>query len=234
MDERKATAHQAGAVYFVFMIVAIIGEFFIPPFLVPGDAAATARAIATGQFTYRMDVVLGFVTLVLFLFLVALLYQLFREVHPGYARTMVLLVGVGIAVALANMMVRLIPLVLLRNADELAAFTQPQRDALALGALRWHMAGSAIATTFWGLWLFPFGILVIRSGFLPRILGYALIVAGIAYVVTSTTALVLPDYRHAVTRAMMPLYFGEVPIIFWLLFRGVRVRQVGVPVACVS
>jgi predicted transporter len=73
---------------------------------------------------------------------------------------------------------------------------------------------------FWGLWLFPFGILVIRSGLFPRILGVMLLVAGLAYLTTSLTSLVLPTYRQVVSLITMPLYLGEVPIIFWLLIKG--------------
>ena len=82
-----------------------------------------------------------------------------------------------------------------------------------------------IDTAFWGLWLFPFGILVIKSGFFPRVLGLLLIVAGFAYLTMSVTSIVLPAYEHVVSRAMMPLGLGEFPIIFWLLIKGSRVPQ---------
>jgi hypothetical protein len=225
MDTRNATARRAGVLYFLFMIVAIVGEFLMPTFTVPGDAAATARNIITGEFMYRIDILLGLGTLVLFLFLVVNLYQLLRDADRGHATLMVVLVSVGVAVSLANMLARLAPLVLLRGADDLSAFNGPQREALALGFLRFHAAGAAVSTAFWGLWLFPFGILVIRSGFLPRVLGILLMIAGSAYLVSSVTALALPVYKAAVYRAMMPLYFGEVPIIFWLMLKGARVPQ---------
>jgi hypothetical protein len=138
---------------------------------------------------------------------------------------MVVLVSIAVAVVLYNMLARLAPLVLLSGADYLAAFTAPQREALALGFLRFHAAGAAVSMAFWGLWLFPFGILVIRSGFLPRVLGILLMIAGSAYLVSSVTALALPVYKAAVARVMMPFYFGEVPIIFWLMWKGAKVPQ---------
>src|SRR5690348_620007 len=93
---------------------------------------------------------------------------------------------------------------------------RPLRADGILSAIRRHV------TALWGLWLFPFGILVIRSGFFPRILGVLLLVAGFAYLTSSVTSIVLSDYRQAVSRFMMPLYFGEVPIIFWLLSKGAK------------
>jgi hypothetical protein len=190
--------------------------------MVPGDAAATVRKIAADELMYRVDILTGFVTLVIFIFLVASLYKLLKDVDQGHALQMVLLVSVGVAVSVANLLLKFAPLVLLRGVDYLSVFTKPQLDALALGALRLHSSGAVVSMAFWGLWLFPFGILVIKSGFIPRILGVLLLVAGFAYLTSSVTSIVLPDYRQVLSRAMMPLYMGEVPIIFWLLIKGAR------------
>jgi hypothetical protein len=225
MSSVKATAHRAGALYFVFMIVAIVGEFLMPAVVVLGDAAATARNITAAGSTYRIDILIGFVTLILFIFLIESLYRLFHEVDKSQAMLLVLLVSVGIAVSLANLLLKFAPLVLLSGADYLSVFPKPQVEALALGALRWHGSNAAVSTAFWGLWLFPFGILVIKSGFIPKILGVLLMIAGFAYVTSSVTSMVWPEYRSVVSRAMMPLYFGEVPIIFWLLIKGVRAER---------
>jgi hypothetical protein len=225
MDSVQATARRAGVLYFLFMIVAILGEFLLPAFVVPGDAAATARNITASEPMYRLAILNSLVTLVIFIFLVVSLYKLLKGVDKSQAVLMVLLVTVGVAVALANLLSKFAPLVLLSGADYLSVFTQPQLDALALGFLRFHSGGLIVTMAFWGLWLFPFGSLVIRSGFLPRILGILLLVAGFAYLTGSVTSLVLPEYRQVVSRFMMPLYFGEVPIIFWLLIKGAKVPQ---------
>jgi hypothetical protein len=225
MNSTNGTARRAGVLYFLFAIVAIFGEFFFPTFMVPGDATATARNINAAELTYRIGILTGFVTLLLFVFLVVSLYNLLKEVDKRHAMLMVLLVSIGVAVALANLLHKFAPLVLLSGAEYLSVFTKPQLDALALGFLRLHSNGVTISTAFWGLWLFPFGILVIKSGFFPRILGILLMVAGFAYLTSSVTSIVLPAYRHVVSQFMMPLYFGEVPIIFWLLLKGAKVPQ---------
>lgn len=136
---------------------------------------------------------------------------------------MVLLVTVGVSVAFANMLNKFAPLVLLSGADYVSVFTKPELDALTLGFLRFHSGGAILAMAFWGLWLFPFGVLVIKSGFFPRVLGVLLLVAGLAYMINSVTSLVMPDHGQVVSRIMMPLYFAEVPIIFWLLIKGAKV-----------
>jgi hypothetical protein len=226
MNPTKATAQQAGILYFVFMIVAIYGEFIFPTFIVSGDAVATAQNITADELTYRIGILLGFATHLIFIFLVVSLYKLLNDVDKSQAMLMVLLVSIGVAVAITNMLNRFAPLILLGGADYLSVFTKPQLDALALSSLRFRGSGAAVPLAFWGLWLFPFGILVFKSGFLPRILGILLLIAGLGYVVSSVTTIVLPAYRQTLSQVLMPLYFGEVPIIFWLLIKGAKEPKV--------
>jgi hypothetical protein len=76
---------------------------------------------------------------------------------------------------------------------------------------------------------FPFGFLVMRSGFLPRVLGVLLIVNGFAYVAVSLTSLFAPDYARMVSRATLPALLGELWIMLWLLFKGVTVQRLAAP-----
>lgn len=234
VDSTKAMARQAGVLYFLFMIVAIVGEFLFPTFMVPGDATATARNIAAAETTYRIGILIGLVTHVIFIFLVVSLYKLLKDVDRSQAMLMVLLVSIGVALALARLLHKFAPLVLLSGSDSLSVFSKPQLDALALGFLRLHGMGGAVVIAFWGLWLLPFGALVIKSGLFPRVLGILLIVAGFGYLISSFTSIVLPAYRQVVSQITMPLYFGEVPIIFWLLIKGAKVPEPQVRPANVS
>jgi hypothetical protein len=229
VNAANALARRAGAVYLLFSIVAVVGEFLFPAFLVSGDPAATARNITTGEATYRLGILIGFCTLVLFVVLVVMLYKLFEDVDRMQALLMVAMVLVGVSTALANLLNKFVPLVLLSGADYLSVFSKPQLDALALGAIGWHRSGAAVATAFWGLWLFPFGFLVIKSGFFPRVLGILLIVAGAAYLTSSVTSIGWPAYRQVIGRIVMPLYFGELPIIFWLLIKGAKLPHPPAP-----
>jgi hypothetical protein len=227
MSATNRIAHQAGALYFLFMLMGIYGEFLFPSFSVTGDPAATARNIAAGEFTYRAGILLGLSTHVVFLFLVVLLYRLFEQVDRGRAVLMVVLVSVGVAVALANTLNRFAPLVLLGDSAYLSALSRPQLEAMALATFQYRGSGSLVPLGFWGLWLFPFGLLVMQSRFLPRVLGVLILVAGVAYCVTSTASLLWPEHKAVINRYVTPLYFGEMPIIFWLLIKGARERSVG-------
>jgi len=208
-------------------LLAIIGplnQIYIPTtFIVPGDATATARNIMAGELTYRIGIFSGLVSHVLFLFVVMSLYRLLKDVDRSQARLMVVLVAVGVAVGVANLFNQIAPLVLLSGADYLSVFTKPQLDALALSFLRVRGGGNYVDMMFWAIWLFPFGILVIKSRFLPRVIGFLLIVGGFAYMSLSLIGIVLPAHRQMATQALLPFYaVGEVSIILWLLIKGVR------------
>jgi hypothetical protein len=104
-------------------------------------------------------------------------------------------------------------------------FSKPQLEALSLTFHTLNEEGNNIAGIFWGLWLLPLGTLVIRSGFLPKVLGVFLWVAGLAYLISSLTAIAFPAQSDSVSRVLMPLLFAEFPIIFWLLIKGARLPQ---------
>jgi len=93
-----------------------------------------------------------------------------------------------------------------------------------------HRQGLVVNAIFWGLWLFPFGVLVMRSGFVPRILGVLLIVNCFAYLAVSLTSLLLPSYASVVARvAVIPEAAGELPIVVWLLIKGAKVLRLPAP-----
>jgi hypothetical protein len=131
-------------------------------------------------------------------------------------------VGVGITAEMVNIASHFAPMLLASDKDFQTAFTQAQLQTLGDGVLVLGTNLGRFLSIYWGLWLLPFGVLTIRSGFLPRILGYALILAGIGYVITCVSYILFPAQLAAVSRMASPLYFGEVPIILWLLVMGAR------------
>jgi hypothetical protein len=157
---------------------------------------------------------------------------LFKAVDETLAKQVVILGALlSVPIMFVNVLNNIAALVLVSGADFLSVFEKPQLDALAYLFLRLHSQGITVASIFWGLWLFPFGMLVIRSGFIPRVFGFLLIIAGGAYLASSFATLVLPRYAELVEKVAMPLYFGELPIIFWLLIWGAKARPTDAPAA---
>jgi uncharacterized protein DUF4386 len=191
---------------------------------VRGNATATASNILAHETLFRLGIVADLITSVIFICLVLALYRLFSGVNQTHASLMVALVLVSAAVGFINVLNNIAALTLFRGADFLAVLDKPQRDALGMLFIRLHGQGTVINEIFWGLWLFPFGVLVMRSRFLPRILGAWLIINGFAYVVLSLTGLLLPQYTDKVYNIAFPVLFGEMAIMLWLLIKGAKVQ----------
>jgi hypothetical protein len=135
---------------------------------------------------------------------------------------MVILILVSVPIAFVNELNSLAALALVRGADFLSIVERPQRDAFAMLFLNLHGRGLVIAELFWGLWLFPLGLLVYRSRFLPRFLGVWLGLAGAAWVVLSLVSVVLPQYQSEVYTYSQPAVFGEIAFMLWLLIKDAK------------
>jgi len=225
MHPTKKAARIAGAIYLSTAVTAPFSLIYLPrTLIVRGDATATASNILSHETLFRLGIVADLFTSVMFVFLVMALYSLLSGVNKTHASLMVALVLVSVAVGFMNELNNIAALTLFRGADFLAVFDKPQRDAMAMLFLGLRHHGLTINEIFWGLWLFPFGVLVVRSGFLPRILGVWLIVICFAYLVLSSTGLLLPQYYEFAFRIASPVLFGELAIALWLLIMGAKVQ----------
>lgn len=226
MDVRKRTARIAGLWYLAVALVGPIGIMWIPSQIFSaGDPAAIVANIADHEMLLRLGIVSSLICQICFLFLALSLRRLFEGVHDTYAKSMMSLVIAGAPIAIVNELFNIVVLALATNPFYASAIPDDQRIALVLLFLEVHQTGIAIAGVFWGLWLFPFGMLVIRSGFIPKPLGWFLLAGGLSYLVDSSLALLAPQHRIAVSMfLMLPLALGEFSMIFWLLIKGVRAR----------
>ena len=120
-------------------------------------------------------------------------------------------------------------LAFVRGAESLTVFDKPQRDAVAMLLFNADKEGTFVVQIFWGLWLLPLGLLVFRSGFLPRILGSWLVINGFAYVAISLTGLLLPQRVEMISKIAIPALLGEVVFTLWLLIVGARVQPSDAP-----
>jgi len=218
------TARVAGLFFLLVVLVAPYRLLYVPNALfVTGDAAATMASIASHELLFRLGIAADLICGVAMVFLVLTLYRLLEQGDRHLGRLMVILGGALVpAMYFCNVLNDAAVLLLLRDGDLAAAFDQPQRDALAMFFLRLHGAAISAAELLWGLWLFPLAILVLRSGLLPRLLGYGLILNGMAYVVQCFAWAVLPAYADSISSIASPFQFVEVVFMLWLLVMGAR------------
>jgi len=225
MHATVKNARIAGLAYLALMTAPLRLVYIPDTLIVRGDAAATARNIAAHEQLFRLGIVSDLFTATMSIFLMLALYRLFKDVDRQLAILMVILGAlVSAPIYFLNTVNDVAALLLIRGPEFLAAFTEPQRDALAMLFLRLHDHGVLANEVFWGLWLFPFGLLVYRSRFLPRILGVWLMLNCCAYVALSLTGYLWPQYLNRVWNLSFPLLLGELAILLWLLIRGANPR----------
>lgn len=222
MDAVKRQARKAGFLYLLIVATAWIGLLYVPDALyVTDNATATADRIRASEWLMRAGIASEIFHQIVQIFLVLALYRLFEHVDKALAQLLVVLGAlISVPIVFINILNEIAALMLAGNTGFLAVIPRLQLDALSYLFLKLNSRGITIAAIFWGLWLLPFGLLVIRCGFIPRVLGFLLLIAGCAYVVDSTITLVLPQYRHAVSGIAGLLEIAEIPIVFWLAIWG--------------
>ena len=191
--------------------------------IVRDNAAATAHNIATHESLFRLGIVCDLLAGLSCLVVALALYRVLGRVDRRLAILMVFLGGcMPLVVGFLNSLNDIAALLLARGDGFLSAFNQPQQASLATLFLRIHEYGFVINEIFAGLWLFPFGILVFRSRFLPRLIGVLLTINGCAYLTIAFTGLLAPSFVDRVTRVASPALIGEGVIMLWLMIKGAR------------
>ena len=197
--------------------------------IVQGNATATAANVLAHDTMFRLAIVAGLFGQIIFICLAVALYRLLRDVSKNWARLMVGLVLVSAAVGFVDELNNLGARILFRGGEFLSVFDRAQLDALGMLFIRLHGQGIMIAEIFWGLWLFPFGLLVFRSRFLPRWIGVWLMINCFGYVILSMTSLFFHAYTDKLFLWLQPVLFGELAIMLWLLIKGAKVPPLELP-----
>jgi hypothetical protein len=192
-------------------------------FYFPGDAVATASAIAADTMTFRWAIVGTLVSEVALLFLTLELYRVFAPVERGLSRVLLVSMLISVTLAVANQLPNLAALLLLGPDTYLQTFTDAQRQTLVLVLLRVQNGlGQALLEIFWTPFYVAFGLLAWRTRALPRVLGVLLIAMGIGFTINILDKLLVPTfYPVFFTRMAMGLgALGGIPTMLWLLIRG--------------
>jgi Domain of unknown function (DUF4386) len=223
MNPIKNPGRFAGLLYVLTSMLGFFAMGYVPEkLIVGGDAAATANHIAASETLFRLGIAAQLIGQAGFIFVALALYDLLKGVNRRQALLMSGLIVLSVPIAFLNELNSIAALVLVRGAGFLSVVDKPQREALAMLFLKLHGQGFVAAGMFWGLWLFPLGLLVYRSRFLPRFLGVWLGLAGLAWVVVSLTGILLPQYQGKVYTYSQPAVVGEIAFMLWLLIMGAK------------
>jgi hypothetical protein len=224
MTSTRNPGRVAGLWYLLLCVIGPLRLIYIPSKLfVHGNASATADNIAAHERLFRLGIAADLVGAVVLIFLTLAFYRLFKGVDQYLAVLVVIFGGIMPAlIYLVGVVDDFGALTVVRGADFLSVFDEPQRDALALLFLRLRDHQNTAAEILWGLWLLPLAVLVYRSRFMPRFLGVWLVINGFAYMVLSFTGILLPEYQNKVFIYCQPAFFAEIALMLWLVIKGAK------------
>jgi hypothetical protein len=209
------SARIAGGLYLLLLPLGILGLIYVPATLiVPGDVATTASNIMANESLFRLSIVSALLIQVVNLFVVLFLYKLLKPVNKNMALLMVIFILLGAPIAMLTEVNRAAALLLLNTAD--------LSPALAALFLDLHEVGIQIASIFWGLWLFPMGYLVFKSGYIPKMIGVLLIIGCFGYLADSFAFFLFPNFGMTISQFT---FIGKLVLPLWLLIKGVNVAQ---------
>jgi len=224
MTNDNKISRLAGALYLIVVVTGLFSLIYVPSQIaVSGDSSATLNNIVAHSSLFRAGIAAFLIKQVAFLLLPLALFRLLRPVHQSIAALMVALAVVSVPIALVSLINRLDALDILIGSYS-QTHTPAQLQSQALLSLNAYGNGLVVTTLFWGLWLLPFGYLVIRSGFLPKTLGVFLVLGGLGYVAQVFWQILVPDTGFP-DFLLFPAAVGEIGICVWLLVVGVRRRQ---------
>jgi hypothetical protein len=222
MNSIKKTARMAGVLYFIYIVTTIFANASRTKLIVFGDAIATANNILASEWLFRIGFMSDVLAGVFFLLAAWALYVLLKPVNKNIALLFLLLNLGGVAVQCINMLNLFSAVLLLSGADYLKVFHADQLQALAMLFLNLHKNGFMIAQLFYGIWLFPLGYLVFKSGYLPRILGIVLMVECFGWLMYPFQFFLFPSYVAISYISFTVGFIGEFSLTLWLLIKGVK------------
>lgn len=209
--------------YPIWVVVGLFSIMYVPATLIVAeDAAATASNILADESLFSMGIAGSLITQLILIVVVLVLYKLFKPVNKNHASLMVIFALVGVPIAMLNTLNRIAALLLLSGADYLKVFGADQLQALMMFFLNLNEQGVIIASIFWGLWLFPLGYLIYKSGYFPKILGVLMAIAGFGYLIGSFMHILLPNYE-AISPVLELMTVGETVFMGWVVLKGAKI-----------
>lgn len=217
------TARLTGLLYFLVAITGILGYFVLrSKVFEAGNIAVTAEKMRANESLFRTSIAINIIGNILFLSTIIFLYQLLKRVHGIMARLMLWFAVIAIPVLFIEQAIQFTAFFIFKG-DLLISFPPEQAREIAASLLNLADNTGQLITFNWGLWLLPMGWLVYKSAFIPKILGILLVINGLGYMIASITFILWPDSLKSVFKIVYPTYFaGELPLILWLLIKGVK------------
>jgi hypothetical protein len=223
-DSIQSYARLAGILGVLTIVGGGFGEAYVPSALVvSGDAAATAKNIMESQTLFRWGFAGYLIEAICDAMLTMVFWVLWRPVNRNLAMMMVVFRIISTCGFASAEMLYFGALTTLRGAEQLSAFQPAQVDGIAYTLIRVSTFGQALFSTFYGIANMIMGWLMYRSGYIPRIFGVGMGIMGTGFTVRTFLLVLAPAYASPLILAVAGIAF--IPLIFWLLIKGVDVAK---------
>lgn len=225
----KKTALLAGGLYTVLLLGSGFAEITRNTLIIDQDAVTTAANILANEALFKASFISDLIGQTAFLLLGLALYKLLSPVSKSHAIVMVAFVAVSIPIAMLNLLNQYAAIHLLGGVEYLQVMAPDQLVTQAMLFLELRQYGVFIAGIFWGLWLFPFGYLVYRSGYYPKVIGILLMGGCFGYLIDFFVQFLLPGYPMIAYPGLAIATAAELSAIVMLLIHGLRHKAASPP-----
>lgn len=222
VDSTHKIARQAGGLYILLVGVAVFGMGYVPAkIFIRNDLAGTANNILSNEFLFRSGILSHLASVTAIAIMVLMLYRLFSPLNKHLSRLMIAPVLLQVPIVFVIECFNIAALMILKG-ETWMSMNMAQRQELSYFMLRMHGYGIGASQIFWGLWLFPFGILINTSRYIPRFFGVLLIINGIGYVTEGVAFILLHRNDYLIVRQFARLTFVGLPLtMLWFLIKGI-------------
>ncbi|MEA2568610.1 MAG: hypothetical protein QOI24_611 [Acidobacteriota bacterium] len=222
----RLTARLAGFFWLMTIITGIFAFVAASGLVVFGDVAATATNLLAHEPLFRSALSADLVATVCYVAATIFVYELLKAVNGTVSLLAAFFSLIGCSIGAFGVVLRIAPLVVLRNSQYLGVFAAEQQHAMAYLFLRIYGQSSSVSFVFFGLHCFLIGCLILRSTFLPRFIGVLILIAGAGWLTQGFTNLLSPTLGRSLSSLLMPLgILGEGSLTLWLLIAGVNIQR---------
>lgn len=219
----KKTARIAGFLYFLQIPLGVFGIIYVPQVLViPNDFKTTVSNILSHEFLFRLSIVSAILCSLATVATAYFIHKVLEAVNPKFSKMIVIFALIVTPISMLNELNNVAILLILKNPDAIAQFSENQIQTMITFFLDLHHYGMQLIGIFFGLWLLPMGYLVIKSGYIPKVIGVFLLITCIGYLLDFINFFLFLEIKIVFSEYT---WLGEVMMVSWLLIKGVRLEE---------
>ena len=221
MEKLNQQTKMVGVLYLLVVLLAPFVMMYIPSqIIVDGNASETVKNLMDNELLFRIGIVLKAVVLMTEIMIVTLLYAIFKRVDKTLSIAVALSRFGMIMIIGVNLLVSASILPLITNPASFAPLTNGQLDSIIYLMFNIHEYGEYVWGVFNVVHIALLGYLVVKSKFIPNLIGKALMIGSLGYLLESIKGFLNIDNSFFVGIASILLVFsmlGEIPLFIWFI-----------------